>query len=101
MKKLDTIQKVIIGECSKKRASEILGITTRQINRLLIKFKKEGENGFAHKNRGKISNRRISENIKSEIVNLYITEYFDYNFTHFYEEIRENTGFHIKQSTIF
>lgn len=87
--KLDTIQKVITGECSKKRASEILGITTRQINRLLIKFRKEGENGFVHKSRGKVSNRRISENIKSEIVELYITEYFDYNFTHFYEEIRE------------
>lgn len=87
--KLNTIQKIITGECSKKRASEILGITTRQINRLLIKFKEEGENGFVHKNRGKVSNRKVPENIKSEIVNLYITEYFDYNFTHFYEEIRE------------
>jgi len=87
--KLDTIQKVITGEYSKKRASEILGITTRHINRLLIKFRKEGENGFIHKSRGKVSNRRITENIKSEIVELYITEYFDYNFTHFYEEIRE------------
>lgn len=24
-----------------------------------------------------------------KIINLYITEYFDYNFTHFYEEINE------------
>ena len=87
--KLNTIQKIITGECSKKKASEILGITTRQINRLLIKFKEEGENGFVHKSRGKSSNRKVPENIKSEIVNLYITEYFDYNFTHFYEEIRE------------
>lgn len=87
--KLNTIQKIITGECNKKRASEILGITTRQVNRLLIKFKEEGENGFVHKSRGKLSNRKVPENIKSEIVNLYITEYFDYNFTHFYEEIRE------------
>jgi hypothetical protein len=85
--KLNTIQKIVTGEYAKKRACEILGITTRQVNRLLIKFKEEGENGFVHKNRGKISNRGISENIKNEIVNLYITEYFDYNFTHFYEEI--------------
>ncbi len=75
--KLNTIQKIITGEYNKKKASEILGITTRQVNRLLIKFKEEGENGFVHKTRGKSSNRKVPENIKSEIVNLYITEYFD------------------------
>ena len=41
------------------------------------------------KNRGKESKKKISENIKDEIINIYITEYFDYNFTHFYEEIRD------------
>lgn len=87
--KLNVVQKIIAGECTKKEASEILGITSRQINRLLMKFKEEGEKGFVHKNRGKVSNKKIPENIKSEIVNLYITEYFDYNFTHFYEEIWE------------
>ena len=87
--KLNVVQKIIAGECTKKEASEMLGITSRQINRLLIKFKEEGEKAFVHKNRGRISNKRIPENIKSEIVNLYITEYFDYNFTHFYEEIWE------------
>lgn len=87
--KIKVVQKIIAGECTKKEASEMLGITSRQINRLLIKFKEEGEKGFVHKNRGKVSNKKIPENIKSEIVNLYITEYFDYNFTHFYEEIRE------------
>ena len=94
--KFNTIQKVITGECSKKDASELLGITTRQINRLLIKYKEEGENGFVHKSRGKISNKRISDNIKSEIVNLYVTEYFDYNFTHFYEEIKGKYNFSYK-----
>ena len=38
---------------------------------------------------GKESKKKISENIKDEIINIYITEYFDYNFTHFYEEIRD------------
>lgn len=87
MKKLNIIKKIKEGECTKKDASEILGITIRQINRLILKYNNEGESGFIHKNRGKESNKKISQNIKDEIVNLYITEYFDYNFTHFYEEI--------------
>ena len=88
MEKLNTIKKVIIGECTKQEASKTLGICIRQINRLIIKFRKEGEKGFIHKNRGKESKRKISNEIKEEIVNLYITEYYDYNFTHFYEEIQ-------------
>lgn len=89
IKKLNTIKKVIGGECTKKEAVESLGITTRQIDRLIIKYKNYGEIGFIHKNRGRESKKKISEDIKNEIINLYITEYFDYNFTHFYEEIRE------------
>lgn len=89
MKKLSTIKKILGGECSKKEAIESLGITTRQIDRLILKYKNDGEAGFIHKSRGRESKKKISENIKEEIVNLYITEYFDYNFTHFYEEIRE------------
>lgn len=90
MKKLNTIKKVIGGECTKKEAVESLRITTRQIDRLILKYKNNGEAGFIHKSRGRESKKKVSENIKEEIVNLYITEYFDYNFTHFYEEIREN-----------
>lgn len=89
MKKLNTIKKILGGECTKKEAVESLGITTRQIDRLILKYKNDGEAGFIHKSRGRESKKKVSENIKDEIINLYITEYFDYNFTHFYEEIRE------------
>ena len=89
LKKLNTIKKILGGECTKKEASESLGITTRQINRLILKYKTDGKDAFIHKNRGRESKKKISENTKEEIKNLYITEYFDYNFTHFYEEIRE------------
>lgn len=96
MKKLDVIKKVFIGEYTKKEASNSLGLSIRQINRLLIKFKDEGEKGFIHKNRGKESKKKISLELKQEIVDLYITEYFDYNFTHFLRRYRKNISFHIK-----
>lgn len=87
--KLNEVKKIIVGECTKKEASDNLGITIRQIDRLILKYKKEGDIGFIHKNRCKESKKKTPEEIKTEIVNLYITEYFDYNFTHFYEEIGE------------
>ena len=60
MEKLNVIKKVLIGEYTKKEASSSLGLTIRQINRLLIKYKDEGEKGFVHKNRGKESKKRVS-----------------------------------------
>lgn len=87
--KLIAIKKVLVGEYTKKEASTFLGLTIRQVDRLLNKLKDEGEKGFVHKNRGKESKRKISDEIKKEVVDLYITEYFDYNFTHFFEEIQE------------
>ncbi|MBQ3415231.1 MAG: helix-turn-helix domain-containing protein, partial [Clostridia bacterium] len=64
--KLDVIKKVLIGECTKKETSDSLGLTVRQIDRLLNKFKNEGEDGFVHKNRGKESKKKISLEIKKE-----------------------------------
>lgn len=98
MKKLNTIKKILGGECTKKEAVESLGITIRQINRLILKYKNEGNMGFIHKNKGRQSKKKISEDIKEEIVNLYIAEYFDYNFTHFYEEIKEK--YHISYRAV-
>jgi hypothetical protein len=102
MLKSDKIKKVIAGECTKKEASDDLGLTIRQINRLILKYKNEGDIGFIHKNRNKESKKKIPEELKNEIIDLYITEYFDYNFTHFYEEIREKYKLSQKAiSTIF
>ena len=53
MKKLNTIKKILGGECTKKEAVENLGITTRQIDRLILKYKNDGDAGFIHKSRGK------------------------------------------------
>ena len=88
-RKLNEIKKVIIDESTKKEASDNLGITVRQIDRLILKYTNEGESGFAHKSRCRESKKKVLEKIKEEIINLYISEYFDYNFTHFYEEIRD------------
>ena len=95
--KLIAIKKVLVGEYTKKEASVSLGLTIRQIDRLINKLKDEGEKGFVHKNRGKESKRKISDEIKKEVVDLYITEYFDYNFTHFLKRFRKNIIFHIRQ----
>lgn len=80
------IKMVINKELTQKQAATKLEISDRQIRRLITKYYENGEDAFAHGNHGKISNKKIPENISLEIVNDYLNEYSDYNFTHFYEE---------------
>ena len=67
----------------------ILNQSRRNINRLINKYKDEGKNGFIHKNKGKENKNKKSNKIINELENLYLEEYYDYNFTTFYDEISE------------
>ena len=86
-KKYETIKKIVNNEISKKEAENLLNLSRQHINRLIKIYDKQGKNGFIHKNRGKANKNKKDPNIIKEIEELYLSEYFDYNFEAFYEEI--------------
>ena len=86
--KYQTIKKVVEGKMPKADAEAILKLTRRQINRLVIKFKDEGERGFIHKGKGKENQNKTDRKIILELEELYLKEYYDYNIEAFYEEIQ-------------
>ena len=95
--KLITTKKVLVGEYTKKEASTSLGLTIRQVDRLLNKLKDEGEKGFVHKNRGKESKRKISDEIKKKLL-IYILQNILITILHiFSRRFRKNIIFHIRQ----
>ena len=85
--KYHVIKNVVSGRTTKQRASVILNLSIRQINRLVATYKIEGKSAFAHGNRNKTSTRKIANDIESKIVHLYKTKYFDYSTAHFNEEL--------------
>lgn len=88
-KTYEIIGKVINGEMTRKEAQFELDKSRQQIYRLILIYLKEGKEGFIHKNRGKVSKNKIDKNIIEELEQLYIDEYYDYNFEHFFEEIKD------------
>ena len=88
-KKYEVIEKIVNNEITKKDAEKQLQLSRKQINRLIDVFNKEGKEGFIHKNRGKTNQNKKDLNLIKEIEELYLTEYFDYNFEAFYEEIED------------
>lgn len=94
-----TIKDIVDKKISNKEAAQILSMTDRNIRRLVKKYLVEGEEGFKHKGRGKVSKNKIDHSISESIVNDYTLEYYDYNFTHFGEEIHEK--YNLSYPTIY
>lgn len=85
----EVIDKVVNGEMTRKEAQFELNKSRQQIYRLILIYLNEGKEGFIHKNRGKVSKNKIDKNIIEELEQLYLNEYYDYNFEHFFEEIKD------------
>ena len=85
----EVIEKIINRQMTRKEAMQELKLSRQQIYRLINIYKNEGKEGFIHKGRGKISYKKINRQLIEELEQLYLTDYFDYNFEHFYEEIKD------------
>lgn len=105
IKKIETIEKLLKKEITIKEAMFELGKSRQQIYVLSKKYKNYGKEGLIHKNRGKPSPFKISKSIIEEIKNLYLNEYYDYNFQAFYDELKENKKYkgkyEISYSTLY
>ena len=75
---LHVIRKVLDKELKQREASEILCLSSRQIRRLVKRVGAEGDKGVIHKSRGRVSNRRISEEVRDKVIERYRSEYSDF-----------------------
>jgi transposase len=95
----------IISQLEKKvltleEASELLGISGRQIYRIMKKLKQEGSKGIIHKLRGKQSNRGYPELLKKEVIEIYKRQYNDYGPTLFSEQLINSHGISVDHDTL-
>ena len=85
-KKYDVIEKVVKGLITKKEAMCELSKSRQQIYRLIELYNSEGKEGFIHSNRGKENHNKKDKKLINELEQLYLNDFYDFNFQHFYEE---------------
>ena len=73
--KYDVIKNLVEKSGNKNRAAKKLGITRRQIDRLILTYKEKGKEGFIHGNRNKKPTNTIPDQISNDIVLLYENKY--------------------------
>ena len=83
--KYKIIKELVDHNGNKNRASKKLGLSRRQIDRLIIKYKEKGKAGFIHGNRNIKPINALDKSISEDIILLYKNKYQDWNFSHFME----------------
>ena len=66
------------GHLTQDEAAGQLGISDREVRRLLARIAVEGDGGVVHRLRGKASNRRLPESLRSRALKLVKAKYRDF-----------------------
>ena len=100
-KKYEVIKELVDHNGNKNRASKKLGISRRQIDRLIIKYKENGKSAFIHGNRSKKPANALDNSISEDIILLYKTKYYDFNFSHFKEFLKKDENIDVSYDFIY
>lgn len=98
--KYSIIKKLVETDGNKKRAAITLSCSPRHINRMIKGYKTEGKAFFIHGNKGRQPSHTIDPQIKSLILDLYRTKYYDANYTHFGELLETHEKICVSTSVI-
>jgi transposase len=98
--RLKTIQAVIDGEMKPGRAAERLGLSVRQIERLVIRYRAEGAVGLISRHRNRSGNRALKAPIAERIVAILRERYADFGPTLAAEKLQTCHGIVIAKETV-
>lgn len=100
LRKLYVVKQVAEGKLKQVEAAESLGVTDRQVRRLLNNYRDRGAEGFANKLRGKHSNNKVDKNLTDRAIKLVQDKYPDFGPTLASEKLEELDGLKIAVSTL-
>ena len=99
-KKYKVIKKLVETNGNKKRAAIELGVTVRQINRMIAGYNSFGKEFFVHGNRGRQPVHSLSLELKQEIVDFFVSKYSDCNYRFFTELLQIHENINVSESAV-
>ena len=100
VKRLQLVRKVIEGELKQRVISEAIGISERQVRRLVKRVREEGEAGIVHRLRGKASNRKYEEGFRGRVIGIYRRKYEGFGPLLASEKLAESEGIELSDETL-
>ena len=98
--RVDTLARVDRGELPAAGAASLLGLSRRQVFRLLARFRAEGAAGLASRRRGRPSNRRLPDAVREAALAVVRERYPDFGPTLAAEKLAERHGIRLSRETL-
>lgn len=100
LRRLKVLHGVLEKRFTQKVASSMLNLSERQLRRLVKSIRELGDGSIVHRGRGRPSNHRLPERIKSRVMKLYLTKYNDFGPTLAAEKLMELDGIAVSRETL-
>ena len=100
LERLSVIQKIVDKHLTQVLAAKQLGVTDRQVRRLVKDYKLYGAEGVVSKQRGQISNNKYSDEKIEVIKQLVATHYYDFGPKFAAEKWDEKHGMKVSKETL-
>ena len=100
LKRVHVIRQVMAKALRQREAGEVLGLTTRQVRRLLQRVRAEGDAGLVHRSRGTPSHRQYRPALKARALRLYAKHYGDFGPTLAAEKLAEQHSITLSAETL-
>ena len=93
--RLQVLNSVLEYQLPTTQAAEVLGISERQVRRILAAYRREGAAALVHGNRGRQPRNAVPEETASAVVMLASRKYVGFNHSHLSEVLAEREGIHL------
>ncbi len=100
MKVQEVILRAMAGKLKWWEAAEIIGVTDRTMRRWRERYEEFGYDGLFHRQRGRLSPKRIPVETMEKVLGLYQAQYFDFNVRHFHEKLSEKHGIQLSYTLV-
>ena len=100
LSRYETLLRVMRRELRVEDAATLLGLTRRQVGRLLIRVRADGAEGLVSRKRGRPSNRRHSDAFREQVLSLVREHYADFGPTLATEYLAERHSLVISHETL-
>ena len=72
------VQAVVDGNLKPAQAAKRLGLTTRQLQRLVNRYREDGAPGLVSRKRGRTGNRQLAPGLANDVLALIRDRYADF-----------------------
>jgi len=100
LSRLEVMERLAEKRLSQKEAGEMLGVSIRQVKRLLRSYRRDGASGLVSQQRGKVSNHQIRAEVKQKVLDFLKGKYRGFGPTLACEKLEEVEGVKLSAESV-